>query len=208
MIDVDYESKKTELEHKRARLIREIDAIGPAPAGTDKFARREEMMADLRNTNAELKQHNIAEAERLREISDARKARGQQEHASNIERSVMKAPAPVGELVRAGKKEGDQLTRGEFLLKEIVRIGKTIATIKNPEPFTVDFKIALDRYIIAQRKHVVDRKAEKRAARIEADFENADPNGTTKEVEAKRAAQAAKDNNSEEWSKTWNKEAK
>lgn len=198
--DNDYEVKKATLIGKRAELILAINAIGPGPQGTDRWTKREELQADLRNVNAELKQLNIEETNRQKAIADARKTRGQQEHDSNLARAVMKAPASVAGIVWAGKKQGDALNRGEFLLKEVVKIGKTIATIKNPEPFTLEFKQALDKYIVAQRKHVLDRREEKRQARIEADFENADPNGTTKEVEAKKkAAQGS----TEDWSKTW-----
>jgi hypothetical protein len=201
--DPDYEREKARLEEQRARLIRDLNSIGPAPQGTDKWKIKETFSADLRTVNAQLKQLNIDEATRLREIAQARRTRGLQEHEGNLERATMKKPPPVASVVWGGKKEGDQLSRGEFLLKEAAKMSKTIAGIGTPEPFTVEFKAALDRYIIAQRDHVLARRKQLREARIEADFENADPYGTTKEVEARKAAAEAKANSSEEWDKTW-----
>lgn len=148
---------KLELQTVRQSLIEESSDASIPPG------RRIEIQGKLTAVNAELKQINAAKAARTRAEAEARKARGREEHAQNLERGSANMADSLGARAEAERPTG-ALTRGEYLLRNAVQMLRKIDTIDKPLPFTVDFYNALVAYIAEQRVHVRDQAARKTAS--------------------------------------------
>lgn len=160
---------KEQLITRRQQLIAALATIGQAPLDTPAGARREEVVADLRNTNAAIKQLNIDEARRAKSEADRKKSRGVAEHVANLQRAGAPAdalpaappePPAITPADSPSKRAGQ--TPGEFVLWSAKQLRKLLRRFKHPLPHTTEFLTFLEKFIAQQADHV--REEEARAA--------------------------------------------
>lgn len=165
---------KEQLASRRQQLIAELAKLGQAPIGTPEGKRREEVVADLRNTNAAIKQLNIDEALRLKSEADRKRALGVAEHVANLQRAG--APpdallsAPVAAPAAAAPKIAER-TPGEFVLWSAKKLRKTLRQFKHPLPHTAKFLPLLETFIVRQKAHVEEEAKARDAASQPSDWQ-------------------------------------
>lgn len=141
---------KEQLAQRRLELIAALSAIGQAPLDTPAGHRREEVIADLRNVNAAIKQANIEEARAAKSEADKRKARGIAEHVANLQRAGVELPASA-----LTKQPASMQTPGEFVLSLAKRLRKQLRRFKTPASHTLTFLPLLTEFIDEQEAMLV-----------------------------------------------------
>lgn len=160
---------KDQLAAHRLQLIAELNAIGQAPIDTPEGRRREEVIADLRNTNEAIKQLNIDEARRAKSAADRKKARGMAEHFANLQRAgvppeALAPPAPPPTPTRP------QQTPGEFVLWSATKLRKLLRRFATPAPHTVAFLPLLSKFIDEQAAFLRAETQAREAASTPSDW--------------------------------------
>lgn len=155
---------KEQLASRRIQLITELNAIGPAPAGTPAADHRTVVEDAIRTTNAAIKELNISEARRAKSTADSRKARGAAEQVANLQRSGALPPAPTT-AAPAARARTSYPTPGEAVLGMSARLRKLLRKFTSPAPHTAAFLPVLSRFVADQQEFM---RAEVEAAAVAA----------------------------------------
>lgn len=149
-----------QLAQRRRELIAELNTIGQAPLDTPAGHRREEIIADLRNVNAAIKQANIEAARAAKSEADKRKARGMAEHVANLQRAGVPVAitAPDATKRSAKMQMPGEFAPGEFVLSLAKRLRKQLRRFTAPAPHTGMFLPQLKAFIDAQQAMLAAEK--------------------------------------------------
>lgn len=159
-------STREQLTARCLQLIADLNTIGPAPIDTPAGRRREELIADLRNTNEAIKRLNLDEARQAKSSADRRKARGMAEHVANLQRAgvMPEAPDPASPPAPTRPRQ----TPGEFVLWSATRLRKLLRRFRQPAPHTAAFLPLLSAFIDQQAEFL---REETRAASTPSEWQ-------------------------------------
>ena len=146
---------------------------------SDLLAQRTEIEKELTALKADIKRLNIAKSEMDRVAAEERRAAGQSEHVSNMQRAAKRGNVRPSELERAKEQaaatqpQKRQETRGEAILRMARTLRRIIKTLKQPLPHNAPMKVALEDFIAAQDAHVKEYVAGQKIAQSSCDPQNA-----------------------------------